>query len=671
MSWFRSLQGIGDVSKVTPSNLDLLQYNSTTKIWELVQLSSIETDPVFSSWLLATPPLYSETDPLSLHIDQATPQIILNGAPIFNAGLSSNFEVRIQGESYDSLVKIEQQLDWATGGYDNYALEVIGYTILGGIRLNGADAANALYLSGGQLGFTADIGQPISFSHWSSPNNINRLYIDGAGLVSIGSNTVGGNLNLYATLSEKAVALEAANWTCTNGWSAGSGQLVRVNNASTGTATPSATTNLTAGRTYLVTIVCSAVSGAITCSMGGITLPELTATTTTTYVTVLTTAKIVFSGVTTTTCTITSLSIEEMTPATGDLTVDGNITVNSPSYFNSTIFTQNGYNHKFLMLDGSDDGTGFKRNSSNAFFLAYAGNSMVFQATANHDFRIWNSGGSAQYIFKLASGESVFNEQAADINYRFEGTTNPNLLFLDAGTNRVGIGTAAPAMPLHLYNSSNGDGSNERIRVENNGGAIFDLIAYGSTNSSYPHLAGNAFLNCSHGNLLIMANGGLSSFLALFSGGFTTTNERMRIIGTGEIGIGTTVPLRALDINQASGNCLRLIYNDNNGSPAYYTDFLISPAGKNTQNAVGGFGWQFSGVEQINLTDGVLAPTTTNDIDLGDSSHIFKNAYINNYFVGSTAGIDATIPIAPVSPATVAGSATFTKGILTSYTAPS
>lgn len=45
-------------------------------------------------------------------------------------------------------------------------------------------------------------------------------------------------------------------------------------------------------------------------------------------------------------------------------------------------------------------------------------------------------------------------------------------------------------------------------------------------------------------------------------------------------------------------------------------------------------------VEQINLTDGVLAPTTTNDIDLGDSTHIFKNFYANNYFAGSVAGID-------------------------------
>jgi hypothetical protein len=41
------------------------------------------------------------------------------------------------------------------------------------------------------------------------------------------------------------------------------------------------------------------------------------------------------------------------------------------------------------------------------------------------------------------------------------------------------------------------------------------------------------------------------------------------------------------------------------------------------------------------------------------------------FLVGAAAGIDATIPIPPILPQTVAGSATFTKGILTAYTAPS
>lgn len=38
-----------------------------------------ETDPVFSTWLSTTPPLYSEVDPLSIHLDQTSPQTFTGG----------------------------------------------------------------------------------------------------------------------------------------------------------------------------------------------------------------------------------------------------------------------------------------------------------------------------------------------------------------------------------------------------------------------------------------------------------------------------------------------------------------------------------------------------------------------------------------------------------------
>lgn len=54
------------------------------------------------------------------------------------------------------------------------------------------------------------------------------------------------------------------------------------------------------------------------------------------------------------------------------------------------------------------------------------------------------------------------------------------------------------------------------------------------------------------------------------------------------IGINVTAPLRGLDVNEASGNCLRLIYNDSDGSAANYGDFLLSSTGDLTINASGG-----------------------------------------------------------------------------------
>ncbi len=47
----------------------------------------------------------------------------------------------------------------------------------------------------------------------------------------------------------------------------------------------------------------------------------------------------------------------------------------------------------------------------------------------------------------------------------------------------------------------------------------------------------------------------------------------------GKLGIGTQAPLRKLDINAADGNCMRLIYNDSDGSATNYADFIMSSAG--------------------------------------------------------------------------------------------
>ena len=48
---------------------------------------------------------------------------------------------------------------------------------------------------------------------------------------------------------------------------------------------------------------------------------------------------------------------------------------------------------------------------------------------------------------------------------------------------------------------------------------------------------------------------------------------------TGNVGINTTAADRQVEINSATGDCLRLTYNDSNGSATNYTDLLISSGG--------------------------------------------------------------------------------------------
>lgn len=50
----------------------------------------------------------------------------------------------------------------------------------------------------------------------------------------------------------------------------------------------------------------------------------------------------------------------------------------------------------------------------------------------------------------IANKGAIINENANDVDTRVEGTTDANLIYVDAGTNRVGIGTATPATKLDV-----------------------------------------------------------------------------------------------------------------------------------------------------------------------------------------------------------------------------
>ena len=60
----------------------------------------------------------------------------------------------------------------------------------------------------------------------------------------------------------------------------------------------------------------------------------------------------------------------------------------------------------------------------------------------------------------------VFNEQGADRDFRIESDGNANMVLVNAGTNRVGIG-GNPSAPLHIFHG--GNAGSDGLRIENNG----------------------------------------------------------------------------------------------------------------------------------------------------------------------------------------------------------
>ena len=87
------------------------------------------------------------------------------------------------------------------------------------------------------------------------------------------------------------------------------------------------------------------------------------------------------------------------------------------------------------------------------------------------------------------------------------------------------------------------------------------------------------------------------------------------------MGIGTTAPDKALEINSATGSNLRLTYNDSNGSAVNYADLSTSSGGNLTiapsgglMSVTGGLGTSvqsLSGAGAVNLTTGITEVTTT------------------------------------------------------------
>ena len=67
---------------------------------------------------------------------------------------------------------------------------------------------------------------------------------------------------------------------------------------------------------------------------------------------------------------------------------------------------------------------------------------------------VTNSGNQAGSFTTLnTSGQVVFNDAGANVDFRVEGDTEANLLFVDASTDRVGVGTSSPSEKLHVVGS--------------------------------------------------------------------------------------------------------------------------------------------------------------------------------------------------------------------------
>jgi hypothetical protein len=142
------------------------------------------------------------------------------------------------------------------------------------------------------------------------------------------------------------------------------------------------------------------------------------------------------------------------------------------------------------------------------------------------------------------TSEVVFNDGGTNYDFRVEGDTNANLLFVDASADAVGIGTSSPNVPLQVIGGSTV--TDPVIRATNSG----------ATQSMALTSAG------------LRMDGGAP--IQINQGG----SEVVRIDTSGRVGIGTTGPQELLDVYGTGNTTVRISGSSGGGGDVSQIDFF-------------------------------------------------------------------------------------------------
>ena len=190
---------------------------------------------------------------------------------------------------------------------------------------------------------------------------------------------------------------------------------------------------------------------------------------------------------------------------------------------------------------------------------------------------------------EFGTSEVVFNDGGADIDFRIEGDTNANLFFVDAGNDRVGIGTSSPSSSAlldvngnaRIGSAGNFDTDTRLLLASTGGNCYLQVQGADSTGTAGIKFGRNSVANsagidwsASTDKLTFRTNG---------------TTAAMTIDSSQRVGIGTdaTSPSQQLHVktNQAAYTWTRI--DNQSSSASAYAGLQLAAFGNTWGLAVG------------------------------------------------------------------------------------
>ena len=224
-------------------------------------------------------------------------------------------------------------------------------------------------------------------------------------------------------------------------------------------------------------------------------------------------------------------------------------------------------------------------------YIYHNGDADTFIRFTDDDINIQAGGVNFIDITQDSTNEITFNEAGADVDFRVEGNSDANLLFVEGGTNRVGIGTNSPGALLDVDGTldttnltiAGAQGSDGQVLTSTGSGVAWEDSGGGSSSS---------YWSASSVNGTFIVNSGVT----------TSTNPN-------KVGIGTLIPNKELSVSGTVSATTAVYVGTGSGilsgltfhAPLYNSDYFKSYTG--AQSTYFGYlaGTNHSSNDQFNL----------------------------------------------------------------------